>query len=203
MKKFAFIPLIFFFAFALFSQGNKSDILTQLEKSTPAYQDNGRTAILKISSRLFRDKEDLTSVILVIPTGDTVSVIASDSTYLQVVYKGNEGFISQRHALVIAPPAPPAAKVQTFDNNTQSAPNSDQQKYQNLADKYGQDIANKLIAGKLWRGVKSEMVTDSWGNPLRINRVITANVIQEEWIYETTWLYFEDNILLKWGPTRK
>jgi hypothetical protein len=120
-----------------------------------------------------------------------------------VVYKGNEGFITQNHAVMTAPAAPPAAKVQTFSTNPQSAPTAEQQKYQILADKYGPDLANKLIAGKLWKGVTSEMVHDSWGGPLRINRVISSNVTKEEWIYANTWLYFENNILLEWGPTRK
>jgi hypothetical protein len=203
MKKIAIIPLIFFFVLPLCSQGNKSDVLTGPEKNTPAAQDAGPTAILKTSSRLFREKLDLTSVILVIPSGDTVSVLGSDSTYLQVVYKGNDGYIDRRHAVMIAPPAPPVAKVQTYSNNAQTAPLPEQQKYQTLADKYGPDLANKLIAGKLWRGVSSEMVTDSWGKPLRINRVITATMTKEEWIYANTWLYFENNVLLEWGPTRK
>jgi hypothetical protein len=203
MKKLAFIPLILFSALPLYTQGNKSDVLVALEKNTPAVQESSRIAILKTSSRLFRDKSDLTSVILVIPSGDTVSVIGTDSTYLQVAYRGNDGYIELRHAVISAVPAPQAEKVQPLNNNTQVAPTAEQQKYQNLTDKYGPDLASKLIAGKLWRGVTSEMVTDSWGKPLRINRVISATVTKEEWVYVTTWLYFENNILLEWGPTRK
>ena len=64
-------------------------------------------------------------------------------------------------------------------------------------------MAARLIAGKIWKGMTSEMVRDSWGKPLKINRVINSNTIQEESIYNNTWLYIENDTLTDWGPTRK
>ena len=45
-------------------------------------------------------------------------------------------------------------------------------------------MAARIIAGKIWKGMNSEMVKDSWGNPEKINRIISGNVIKEEWIYQ-------------------
>ena len=64
-------------------------------------------------------------------------------------------------------------------------------------------MADRLYAGKIWKGMNSEMVKDSWGEAEKINRVISGNVIKEEWIFRSTWLYFENNTLLEWGSVKK
>jgi hypothetical protein len=56
------------------------------------------------------------------------------------------------------------------------------------------------MQGKVWRGMLSEMVRDSWGEPQKINRVISGNTVKEEWIFRNTWLYIENNYLVEWGP---
>jgi hypothetical protein len=63
--------------------------------------------------------------------------------------------------------------------------------------------AARLNAGKIWKGMSSEMVKDSWGKAEKVNRVINGNVINEEWIYKNSWLYFENNTLVEWGPRKK
>jgi hypothetical protein len=61
-------------------------------------------------------------------------------------------------------------------------------------------MAARLIAGKIWKGMTAEMVRDSWGSPVKINRVIRNNSAKEEWIFKNTWLYIENNSLVEWGP---
>ena len=51
--------------------------------------------------------------------------------------------------------------------------------------------------------MNSDMVKDSWGIAEKINRIIDGNTIKEEWIFRSTWLYFENNTLLEWGPVKK
>jgi hypothetical protein len=63
-------------------------------------------------------------------------------------------------------------------------------------------MAAKLMAGKIWKGMSAEMIKDSWGSPRKINRVISGNLIKEEWIFKNTWLYIENDILADWGPIR-
>ena len=205
MKKLIFIPVILLWLLPVYSQVNKSDILSQLESDNTQVQNTGIMAILKSSSRLFAEKDDLTSVILVIPSGDTVSVQAVDSTYLKVVYRGNDGYIFSKHAVIKTPPAVPSARTQREIVATQASPvpENEATRYESLRDKYGKSIAEKLITGKIWKGMDSEMVKDSWGNAFRINRVIKGNLVTEEWIYRFTWLYFENSVLYDWGPVRK
>jgi hypothetical protein len=205
MKKFIFLPFILIWILPAHSQTKKSDILSQLENDNASVPNNSIMAILKTSSRLFAEKDDLTSVILVIPSGDTVAVVAADSTYLKVVYRGVDGYIFSKHANIKTPPPAQPAMTQQAQKGAQPAPvqNSQMTRYENLLRKYGKSLADKLIAGKVWKGMDSEMVVDSWGNPFRVNRVINSAVVKEEWIYRTTWLYFENSVLYDWGPAGK
>ena len=100
MKKVIFLFLLIIFILPVKTQANKTDNLQNIEQKKPVNQNTIITATLKSSSRLFKAKEDLTSVILVIPSGSTVTVLGSDSTYLHVTYEENEGFILKRHAVI-------------------------------------------------------------------------------------------------------
>ena len=159
---------------------------------------------VKSSTRLFKTKDDLTSVILIIPSGSVVSVLGSDSTYLHVSFEENEGYIFRKHAVIDKTPqyiqgnaiSTDCKKAQPVQDRTDS-------RYDALESKYGAAMAARLYAGKIWKGMNSEMVKDSWGAAEKINRVISGNVIKEEWIYRSTWLYFENNTLVEWGPVKK
>lgn len=207
------------------------------------------TAILKSATRLFADKEDLTSVIFVIPAETEVDVLGADSMYLRVVYEDTEGFILKRHAQIRqtpfssrtsimpytsgdqteirslpqtdaraqqsqtqAPPqtriqdqtqAPPQVRIQDQTQPSLQPQPQEESRFSYLENKYGTDMAVRLAAGKIWKGMDSEMVLDSWGKPLNINRVISDNSVREEWIYKNAWLYIRDDMLLTWGPVRK
>jgi hypothetical protein len=205
MKKLIFLPFILLWIIPAFSQVKKPGIPSQSSAENNSVQNTGIMAILKTSSRLFAEKDDLTSVILVIPSGDTVSVVTADSTYLKVVYRGTDGYVLSKHAVVKTPPRAPSVNTPAASGATPKAPVKDNQmtRYENLIYKYGKSLADKLIAGKIWKGMDSEMVKDSWGNAIRINRVISGSLVTEEWIYRNTWLYFENSVLYDWGPARK
>ena len=85
---------------------------------------------------------------------------------------------------------------------TQPVQEQQQSRFSYLENKYGSNMAARLTSGKIWKGMNSEMVRDSWGPAEKINRVISGNIIKEEWIYTNTWLYFENNTLVEWGPIR-
>jgi hypothetical protein len=178
-------------------------------KTTKAYipQDKNAivTATLKSSSRLFKAKEDLTSVIVVIPSGATVTVLGSDSTYLNVSYEDNKGYIYKRHAVIDKSPvvATQAPKSQPKVEQTQPLQTQVMGRFTYLENKYGTSMAARLFAGKIWKGMNAEMVKDSWGSAQKINRVVDGNLIKEEWVYKTTWLYFENNTLVDWGPVKQ
>jgi hypothetical protein len=191
------------------AQNERSGVLQDLEKNQSIVQDVKLTATLKSATRLFGEKDDLTSVILIIPLGTTVSVIGADSTYLHVVYGEDEGYIFKRHAVMNEPVVETKQVVQEQEpvQEVKSEPQQQQQQQQvsrftYLENKYGTNMAAKLIAGKIWKGMSSEMVRDSWGKPQKINRVIGTDIIREEWIYKSSWLYIENDTLVEWGPIR-
>jgi hypothetical protein len=164
-----------------------------------------KTATLKSASRLFAIKDDLTSVIVIVPVDSVVTVLDSDSTYLHVLYQNSEGYIFKRQAVLNTTPVivSQASKSAQVAEETQPVQDQQESRFSYLEKKYGSSMAARLNSGKIWKGMNSEMVKDSWGSPAKINREVDGNIIKEEWIYRNTWLYFENNTLFEWGPIKK
>jgi hypothetical protein len=205
MKRLIFPALLMMAVLSAGAQNNKAGILQNQEANKPADQNFVATATLKSSSRLFKDKADLTSVIVLIPAGSVVSVIDRDTTYLHVVFEDNEGYILRRHVVIDKTPVSalnpaPANQQPPEVESVQEQPDD---RFTYLENKYGTTMASRIYSGKIWKGMNAEMVKDSWGTADKINRVINDNVIKEEWIFRSTWLYFENNTLLEWGPVKK
>jgi len=167
-------------------------------------------ATTKGAIRLFGDKDDLTTVIQIIPDGSTVEVIKSDTLYSLVRFGEVEGFVksdrldASKPVISVAPVSQPQPYAQT------QQPQPDEQAYQQPADryealvaKYGTDIGKRLYQNKVWKGVTSEMAVDSWGKPKQINRMYVDQSVDEEWIYSKKWLYFRDGILIEWGAVKQ
>jgi hypothetical protein len=205
MKKIYFIALLVTCAFHLKAQTNKADKLQALEHNKPYNQNVNTTATLRVSSRLFATKDDLTSVIQIIPVDSVVTILDSDSTYFHVVFDESEGYIFKRDATIDKIPANSNQSIQSQQAAKETQPVQEQQqsRFSYLENKYGSNMAARLIAGKIWKGMTSDMVSDSWGTADKINRIISGNVVKEEWIFKSTWLYFENNTLLEWGPVKK
>lgn len=181
--------------------GDKPDILHQ----------DQTTATLKSASRLFADKNDLTSVILIIPSGETVKVLDYDDAFMHVSFEDQEGYIMAKHA-TLNKTQPVISKIEeksedvsinTTGRQVQQRQQRQESRYSYLSNKYGPNVASRLYEGKIWKGMTAEMVKDSWGNPRKINRVISGNNIKEEWFYNNTWLYIQNERLLEWGPVKK
>jgi hypothetical protein len=207
MKK-LIITLFSLFVFcAVNAQTVKSDVLQDLEKNQPAVQQLKLTASTTAATRLFREKDDLTTVTMIIPKGSVVDVIGSDSTYFHVIFEENDGYIFRRHAVLAEPvdiSKPVIQKAEPVQAEKPAAPQEQQQsRFSYLEGKYGSGMAAKLIAGKIWKGMNAEMIRDSWGSPQKTNRVISGNTVKEEWIYKNTWLYLENDNLIEWGPISK
>ena len=192
MKKLLFSLFLATFCLSLSSQNSQNNAAT--------------TATMTSSSRLFGDKDDLTSVILVIPKDSQVEIIDSDSVYFKVYFEDEEGFILKRHAAIDQPSqktfvVPPPARAST--NNQANVNKQQTSRFSYLESKYGSSIAVRLDERKIWRGMTAEMVRDSWGGPEKIDREISGNTVKEEWVYRNTWLYLEDNTLKNWGAVKR
>ncbi|NLJ44404.1 MAG: hypothetical protein GX431_12145 [Bacteroidales bacterium] len=201
--------IILFTASSAFTQTTSTNVLQGPEAVQNAIS-AGATATVKNATRLFKDKDDLTSVIMVIPAGSVVNVLSADSAFMKVEYEGNTGFIYSQHAEIDKTPVPgnraePAATENNRDNpSTVSRPVEKTRagRYEYLERKYGQSLAGRIYSGRIWKGMRSEMVKDSWGSPRKINKIISNNVVKEEWYYNNTVLYFQNNTLVNWGPER-
>jgi len=209
MKKIIFSALFLSIVFIGQAQSNKADLLQDLEKNKPVIQNSTQTATLTSATRLFGEKGDLTTVIEIVPKGSSVTVLDSDSTYLHVELDETQGYIFKRDASLDNTPAktiqltePVAAKQEAQQQHVQPHQEQQESRFTYLENKYGTNMAARLMSGKIWKGMNAEMVRDSWGTAEKINRVIDGNLIKEEWIFRSTWLYFENNSLVEWGPRR-
>jgi hypothetical protein len=205
MKKILFLTFLSVVTFLLQGQTGKADQLQALKQNQNDNQNITATATLKVASRLFATKDDLTTVILIIPADSVVAVLDSDSTYLHVVFEENEGYILRRQAILNEVPlnAQPVIQSRPAAQQTEPVQEQQQSRFSYLENKYGSNMANRIFSGKIWKGMNSEMVKDSWGTADKINRIISGNITKEEWIFRNTWLYFENNTLLEWGPVKK
>jgi len=206
MKKLLISSFLFILFISVSALENRSITLKDPGSGQQNDQNSTVTATLKSASRLFRDKDDLTSVILVIPQDSVVSVLGSDDTFLHVVFQGNEGYIYSRQAEVhkSVTAAEPAEQQETAVSEGRSVrPRQKIDRYAYLENRYGQVLAARLYSGKIWKGMNSQLVQDSWGSPRKINRLISGNIVKEEWIYKNTWLYFQNNTLAEWGPVKE
>lgn len=154
------------------------------------------------SVRLFGDKDDLTTVIQLIPEGSVVEIIMTDSLYSQVRFGELTGYVKSNglgpYQPVVA--LAPVNQPQTAEQQQYEVQPED--RYAALVAKYGTDIGKRLYQNKVWKGVTSEMAIDSWGRPKQINRMYVDQSVDEEWIYSKKWLYFRDNILIEWGTVK-
>jgi hypothetical protein len=159
--------------------------------------------------RLFGDKDDLTTVITLIPAGSSVEIIKPDIEYTLIRFDNSEGFVKSDNLVTAQTPAPVQATgnipaTQTpYTAQSQPQPQAQpQDRYEMLTMKYGKDIGKRLFQHKVWKGINADMARDSWGKPKQINRMYVDQSVDEEWIYSQKWLYFRDNILIEWGPVK-
>ena len=192
MKKYLALILMLFVGLTSFSQDNKY-------------------ASTKGALRLFADKDDLTSVITLIPDGSTVEVISTDTVFTSVRFGDLEGYVkSDRLTEALPEPAGEPVTSPSMYTESEMQPQTQQEqqysapadRYDMLVNKYGTDIGKRLYQHKVWKGVSSEMARDSWGKPIQINRMYVDQSVEEEWIYSKKYLYFRDDVLIDWGPVK-
>jgi hypothetical protein len=184
MKKVLASMLVLFMGITVFAQ--------DLQKATAAR-----------SIRLFGDKDDLTTVIQLIPEGSTVEVIKTDSLYSQVRFGEVTGYVKSDGLGPFQPVVAVAPAVQPQPAEQQQYEVQPEERYAALVAKYGTDIGKRLYQNKVWKGVTSEMAVDSWGRPKQINRMYVDQSVDEEWIYSKKYLYFRDGILIEWGAVKQ
>jgi hypothetical protein len=173
--------------------------------------------------RLFSDKDDLTSVIQIVPDGTVVEAVSADTTFTLIRIGEVQGYVKSDRLTAALPvvstsqpvtqPVQEVPLLQPVTEPVQEAapvqPSADVQnrqipteRYQALSEKYGADLGLRLYQHKVWKGITSEMARDSWGKPKQINRMYVDTSVDEEWIYSRSYLYFRDGVLIEWGPVK-
>ena len=199
MKRYFTFLVLLFTAYALNAQVSDSEVLTRINNNQKV------TATLTSASRLFSDKEDLASVQSVLPIGTTVQVLGLDDTYYRVKVEETEGYIFKRHATIDngVQTATAATARQTEAQPASVSTTTASTRMVTLLAKYDSKTAKAINDRKIWKGMNTDMVIDSWGNPKKITRSIITNDITEQWSYSTSNLYFHNDILISWGPATK
>lgn len=173
--------------------------------------------------RLFSDKDDLTSVLQIIPDGTVVEAISADSVFTLIRLGDVQGYVKSDRLTAALPvvatseplaqPVQAASVMQPVAEQAQAAMPAQStpdtrytqvptERFQALSEKYGADLGLRLYQHKVWKGITSEMARDSWGKPRQINRMYVDTSVDEEWIYTKSYLYFRDGVLIEWGPVK-
>ena len=64
-----------------------------------------------------------------------------------------------------------------------------------LQTKFGEENWDLILEGQVRLGMTDEMCRISWGEPEDINRTIGSMGVQEQWVYSSQYLYFENGKL--------
>ena len=64
-----------------------------------------------------------------------------------------------------------------------------------LTKKFGAANAKLILEGKVKIGMTKAMCTEAWGHPYDINKTIGSWGVHEQWVYGSSYLYFENDIL--------
>lgn len=161
-------------------------------------------ATTKSTARLFGDKGNTSTVIAYIKADTTLNVLVVEEDYLKVIYGDTEGWILTEKATLRNTEGEilqvgEQAQQQMQQQQVQKQPAD---RWSMLINKYDTKTAGAIYEHKIWKGMTNDMVFDSWGKPLRVDRLIKGADVQERWIYTGSYLIFDDDMLVSWGPVR-
>lgn len=68
-----------------------------------------------------------------------------------------------------------------------------------MVDRYGKTNGEKIAQRIIWIGMSEQMLIDSWGYPLDINRTVTANMVKKQFVYPNyQYVYLENGKVTAW-----
>lgn len=153
-------------------------------------------ATTKAVARLFADKENTSTVISYIPKGKEVDVLVVEEKYLKVLFEESEGYILTTKATLRNTEG---EILQVGDNPTENIPVD---RTSQMKQKYGHIKGEAILDHKIWKGMNNDMIFDSWGKPIRVERLVKNSKIQERWVYKKSYLILDNDILIQWGPVK-
>jgi hypothetical protein len=62
-----------------------------------------------------------------------------------------------------------------------------------MTKKYGTDIGKKIAFGYIWIGMTEEMLLESWGHPIDINRTVLSGLERKQYVYKNGKYVYVEN----------
>lgn len=121
-------------------------------------------------------------VIGFIPKGTEIKVFDYFDTYWLIEKDSIKGYTSEMY----------------LKNNLEMNKIKEKHDKNEILEKYGESIANKIFNHRIWIGMTKDMAKLSIGTPIDINRSTGSWGISEQWIYKNKYLYFENGELTSW-----
>lgn len=70
-----------------------------------------------------------------------------------------------------------------------------QEKKDRLIKKFGKENGEKINSGDYWIGMTKDMAIESLGNPETVNSSVGSWGVNEQWVYYSLYLYFDNDVL--------
>jgi hypothetical protein len=178
-------------------------LLALIPNFISSFSQTGDSLVFRKGDFIYRDtvRKDL---VIYIPSGDKVYVSKQETNFYEIKYKSFTGWISKNMLITESDYlANKLAQQKTIDkakaDKTRTQNEAIYQRRTALTKKYGsKEIAEKIMAKKIWLGMTSEMAIESWGRPSDINKTVGSWGVHEQWVYRDTYLYFENGVLTSW-----
>lgn len=189
-------------------------------------QQNGGLSIvttLKNDGKLRKSNSPLSDVITIVGMNDTVRLTDYQEGGYWIINKGqffgylNEVYINETEEMKIfknvlqkqneelrKQKESEDAKKWKLAHEKQSALVIQKRKEyrQIIINKYGNETGQKLLDGNYWIGMTDDMALISLGVPRSINKTVGVWGVNEQWVYYSTYLYFENGILTSYQNSR-
>lgn len=72
-----------------------------------------------------------------------------------------------------------------------------------LIKKFGKENGEKISSGYYWKGMSKDMAIESLGNPETINRSVGSWGVNEQWVYPSLYLYFDNGVLTSYQSSNR
>jgi hypothetical protein len=169
-------------------------------------QSNGDSFYSAGTSGIYKNP-DGTDFIVILNRGSMVKVLDQNSENYKIAYNNVTGWIlktalmseteykrKRNDAFAAIEKKRISGSILLVDNK-----NYYEKRKNEILKKYGSTNGQKILDGKIWLGMTSEMAKESWGAPYDINRTAGSFGVREQWVYKNDqYLYFEDSILTSW-----
>jgi hypothetical protein len=165
------------------------------------------TATLKMTGKLRKSNSPVSQTVTELSLSDTIILTDYVNGYWIVNHERYFGYLSEIYVKetdqVIAFKSELNLQNEKLRKKQTGIEIKKQHEYQQkIIKKYGAKNGKKLLDGYYWIGMTDDMARVSLGNPRSINRTVGSWGVYEQWVYYSTYLYFENGKLSSYQNSR-